>query len=84
VGGIPELIEDGVRGFLVPPGDEVALAEKIRWVLGKPDRAQAMGQAAHIFAAQLFSTERYLQGYREIFAMAEPTSEQREHAASAL
>jgi len=84
VGGIPELIEDGVRGFLVPPGDEAALAEKISWLFGHRDQARAMGQAAHIFAAQLFSTARYLQGYRDIFAMVEPTSEQREHAPSAL
>jgi len=84
VGGIPELIEDGVRGFLLPPGDEAALAEKIRWVFENLDQARAMGRAAHGFAARLFSTAGYLQGYRQIFAMAEPTSEQREHAASTL
>ena len=84
VGGIPELIQDGVNGLLIAPGDEAALAEKIRWMFDHRDRARAMGQAAHIFAAQLFSTSRYLQGYREIFAMAEQTTGQGEHAASAL
>jgi glycosyltransferase involved in cell wall biosynthesis len=82
VGGIPELIEDGARGFLVPPGDERALAEKILWILRNRDRAEEMGQAARGFAAQLFSTAGYLHGYRQIFAMAGPTSEQREHAPS--
>ncbi|HXV78456.1 MAG TPA: glycosyltransferase [Candidatus Binatia bacterium] len=82
VGGIPELLDDGVRGFLVPPGDERALAEKISWVFENRDRAQTMGQVAHAFAAQLFSTARYLQGYREIFAMAEQTMQQRENATS--
>jgi len=84
VGGIPELIEDGATGFLVSPGDERALADKIRWVLENRDSAEAMGQAAHRFAAQLFSTAKYLQGYREIFAMADQPSQQREHATSPL
>ena len=84
VGGIPELIEDGVRGFLVPPGDERALSEKIHWVFENRDRVRTMGQAAHRFAAQLFSTAKYLQGYRQIFAMTEQRSAQREHATSPL
>jgi glycosyltransferase involved in cell wall biosynthesis len=82
VGGIPELIEDGARGFLVPPGDERALAEKLRWMLENPDAARAMGERARSFAEQLFSTESYLKGYKQIFDIAQPTIEQREHAAS--
>jgi hypothetical protein len=31
------MVKDGVTGFLVPPGDEIALAEKIRWVLEHPE-----------------------------------------------
>ena len=84
VGGIPELIEDGHRGFLVPPGDERGLAQKIGWVFENRDQAEAMGQAAQAFAAQRFSTARYLHGYREIFTIAEQRSEQREHATSPL
>jgi glycosyltransferase involved in cell wall biosynthesis len=84
VGGIPELIDDGVRGFLVPPGDERALREKICWVFANHDRVQAMGRAAHRFAAQLFSTEKYLKGYREVFTIAEPKPDKREHATSPL
>ncbi len=37
IGGIPELVEDGVTGFLVPPGDAAALAERLEALAG--DRA---------------------------------------------
>lgn len=45
VGGIPELIDDGVDGILVPPGDSVALAGAIAALLADPDRARELGQA---------------------------------------
>ena len=67
VGGIPDLIQDGVNGFLVPPGDETALAEKIRWLLTHREETQHMGQNAHQFARQFFSKEMYLQGYATLF-----------------
>jgi glycosyltransferase involved in cell wall biosynthesis len=70
VGGIPELIENGVTGFLVPPGDVEALADRIRWVLGHPDETQAMGRRARERAARLFSLEAYWQGYASLFEIA--------------
>lgn len=70
VGGIPDMIEDGVTGFLVPPGDETSLAEKIRWVLEQPAETQTMGKRARIAAEQFFSTETYVEGYRNLFSIA--------------
>jgi glycosyltransferase involved in cell wall biosynthesis len=67
VGGIPDMIQDGVTGFLVPPGDDRALADKIRWILEHPDEAEAMGYKARAFAKRFFSTEEYVAGYRRIF-----------------
>jgi glycosyltransferase involved in cell wall biosynthesis len=46
VGGIPEVVEDGVTGLLVPPRDPAALAEKIRTVLDDADLRKRLGQAA--------------------------------------
>jgi glycosyltransferase involved in cell wall biosynthesis len=46
VGGLPEMIEDGVTGYLVPPGDPRALAEALGRVLSSGDRGRAMGEAA--------------------------------------
>lgn len=43
ISGIPELVEDGVNGRLVPPGDAEALARAMRELLEDPQRARAMG-----------------------------------------
>jgi glycosyltransferase involved in cell wall biosynthesis len=46
VGGIPEMLEDGVTGRLVAPGDPDALASALRELLANPDAAAALGNAA--------------------------------------
>lgn len=46
VGGIPEVIESGVNGILVPPGDSGALAAAIDRYLDSPDDVVAHGQAS--------------------------------------
>jgi len=45
VGGMPEVVEDGVTGFIVPPGDESALHSKIEWLRDHPEEAARMGAA---------------------------------------
>ncbi|MDI6773932.1 MAG: glycosyltransferase [Verrucomicrobiota bacterium] len=45
IGGTPEQIEDGVTGFLVPPGDAAAMAEALARLLGDPALSSRMGQA---------------------------------------
>lgn len=44
ISGIPELVEDGVTGLLVPPGDAQALAAAMRTLLEDRTRAQQMGR----------------------------------------
>jgi glycosyltransferase involved in cell wall biosynthesis len=84
VGGIPELVEDGARGFLVPPGDENALAEKLRWILNNPAKSSEMGKSGRAFVERFFSTESYLKGFKQIFEVAQPRIEHTEHATSIL
>ncbi|HEX2102702.1 MAG TPA: glycosyltransferase [Solirubrobacteraceae bacterium] len=52
VGGIPEVVEHGRTGMLVPPGDAAALAEAIDAILGDRGLAARMGAAARERAAE--------------------------------
>jgi glycosyltransferase involved in cell wall biosynthesis len=45
VSGIPEVVEDGVTGWLVPPEDPEALAAALAEVLEHPDEARKRGEA---------------------------------------
>ncbi len=70
VGGIPEVVQDGVTGLLVPPRAPRALAEKISLVLDQPKLAQALGQKARAVAEKWNSLdamgERLLELYGRI------------------
>ena len=60
VGGIPEVITDGVHGTLVPPRDPPRLAEALGRVLDDPARARALAEAARRHAAATLSLDRML------------------------
>ncbi|HJX61414.1 MAG TPA: glycosyltransferase family 4 protein, partial [Dehalococcoidia bacterium] len=54
-GALPEVVEDGVTGILVPPGDAPALAEAMRTLMGDPDLRRRMGQAGRERVLEKFS-----------------------------
>jgi glycosyltransferase involved in cell wall biosynthesis len=68
-GGIPDMVQEGVNGFLVPPGDVDALAECLCRVF-RDDDVDRLGQQARVFAGDFFSIERYVDNYRRLFEQA--------------
>ncbi|HYF93310.1 MAG TPA: glycosyltransferase family 4 protein [Symbiobacteriaceae bacterium] len=58
VGGVPEVVVDGVTGLLVPPEDPGALAGAVRRLLSDPDLAARMGEAGRRRAREVFSASR--------------------------
>ncbi|MFZ5918895.1 MAG: glycosyltransferase [Chloroflexota bacterium] len=70
VGGIPDLIQEGVNGHLVPPDEAEPLAAKIGDLLAHPEIATEMGGRGRAFVAETFSTAKYMEGYRQVFEMA--------------
>jgi glycosyltransferase involved in cell wall biosynthesis len=67
VGGIPEIIEHGVNGLLVPPGDAQALADAIQQLIDDPQRARQLGEAARRTAFERFSAEAMAAAYMELY-----------------
>jgi glycosyltransferase involved in cell wall biosynthesis len=59
VGGIPEIIEDGVTGLIVPPASPDKLAEAILKILNDSELAYQMGRAGKRRVQDLFEPEGY-------------------------
>ena len=67
VGGVPEIIEHGVTGLLVEPGDEEGLFQAARSILDDPERGRAMGQAGRRRVAGMFSVEAMLESTCRVY-----------------
>jgi glycosyltransferase involved in cell wall biosynthesis len=61
VGGVPEVVADGETGFLVPPRDHDALADRIVALLRDQTRRERMGEAALRRARKLFTVDRMVE-----------------------
>ncbi len=68
VGGNRELIQDGVNGYLMAPGDVVALADRIARVLSEPTLGFRMGINAKRNFDTWFTAERMAQSYMDLYA----------------
>ena len=67
VGGIPEAVQEGVTGYLVPPSDVSALAEAIIQILKSPDRRRAMGLSGRQWVENYFSEDRMVEGNLAVY-----------------
>jgi glycosyltransferase involved in cell wall biosynthesis len=68
VGGIPDVIEEGKFGFLVPSGDAAALREKLLVLLNDRERAAWMGTLARSVALSRYSAGRMIKDYMELYS----------------
>jgi len=69
VASLPEVVEHGVTGLVVPPNDPMALRAAICWIRAHPAEAREMGRAARQRVATMFKWDtvvrRCLDAYRE-------------------
>ena len=66
-GGIPEAVEHGISGLLVPVGDAAALADAIVRLLGDEQLRRALGQAARERAKAVFSVEAMVSATERLY-----------------
>jgi glycosyltransferase involved in cell wall biosynthesis len=66
-GGIPEIIEDGTHGLLVPPGDATRLGRAIVELLDDRDRARALGEEGRRRVLAAFSADRMVDETLEVY-----------------
>jgi glycosyltransferase involved in cell wall biosynthesis len=83
VGGLPEIVEDGVTGLLVPPGDVERLAAAITGLATDPDRVAELGDAARRRALREFTLERCADRTNQLYRAALDRSAGRRSTAAA-
>jgi len=66
-GGPIEIIEDGISGFLVPPNDPNALAQKIDYLISNLDTAKKIGQIARKRVEECFSIQINIKKIEQLY-----------------
>ncbi len=66
-GGVPDIVDDGVTGILVPPGEVLPLAEALRALLIDPEQRARFAVAARIRAKEHFAFDTMVTRYAELF-----------------
>jgi glycosyltransferase involved in cell wall biosynthesis len=67
VGGIPELVQDGITGLLIATGDEAALAEALDRLLQDPELRRRLGAAGRQHATERFDIPRFHAAHLELY-----------------
>ena len=67
IGGIPEIVVDGATGWLVPPSDAPALADKLAQLVAQPEQRIAFGKAAQKHFLETFSFEEMARNLGQLY-----------------
>lgn len=65
-GSIPEIVDDGITGMLVPKNDAEELMKKIAWLLSNPDTRADMGKAGRAKFLARYTSDRMEQGIADV------------------
>lgn len=66
VGAVRDMLDDGIEGRIVPPGDAHALAAALRSLQEDPDQRVRMGTCGRVRVIRDFTLERMVQGYADV------------------
>jgi glycosyltransferase involved in cell wall biosynthesis len=69
--GCRDTVQVGVNGFLVPPRDAAALAERMRWCIAHPTDVAEMGRASRRFAEERFDVHKVNAEMRRLMGLAD-------------
>jgi glycosyltransferase involved in cell wall biosynthesis len=61
-GGIPEIVQDGVNGYLIPPSGVGSIADTVVKILADRDLASQLGENGRMIAARDFSIDSMVEG----------------------
>ncbi|MGH9465338.1 MAG: N-acetyl-alpha-D-glucosaminyl L-malate synthase BshA [Thermoanaerobaculia bacterium] len=67
VGGLPEVVDDGRTGYLLPVGDVEGMAAAAARLLGDEPLRRAFGEAGRRAAVERFAEEKIVERYREVY-----------------
>lgn len=67
IGGVPEIIDDGVNGLLFEPWDSSGLSEAVNTILENPKLAEDLGMRAHRSAEENYSWPRVARRIEEVY-----------------
>jgi glycosyltransferase involved in cell wall biosynthesis len=67
VGGSPEMVTDGVTGYIVPPADSHSLANAVINLLNEPNKAEEMGKTGRKIANEKFTVEKMVKSYENMY-----------------
>ena len=70
VGGVPDLVDSGTHGILVPAGEPAALGRAMELLCSNPETRQSMGAAARERAIREFSLEQMVEAYDALYRTA--------------
>lgn len=67
VNGVKDILQDGVTGFLIPPGDVAGAAGKIAWLRDHPGEGRRLGEAAARRVADEFDIDRMVRRQEALY-----------------